>query len=120
MSRSLCLGILVTAIAGFVCAEAYASGSVGPGGKMTMRGAYSLGKSIMFRELVCRTCPIKRRGFNRERARSLSDSLSAAFKTDKPGTPDDDIVQGLCSSSDESCVIKIELVHYYIKRRFRL
>lgn len=120
MKRSLCLGVLFAVAFGLVNLEAYASGSIGPRGVIDTRGAYTLGKAITFRELVCRTCPIQRRELNRNRARILLDSLAAAFDDVKPGTPDDDNIKSLCATSDESCVVKVELVHYYLKRRFRL
>ena len=120
MKRSLYLGLVFVAVAGLVSSDVNASGSVSPGGKLTPRGAYTLGKAITFREVVCRTCPINRREFNRTRARALIDTLSAAFKTSKPGEPEDDVIVALCSSSAESCVVNIELVHYYLKRRYRL
>ena len=120
MKQSLCLGVLLALATGFASPEVNASGSFGPGGKLNTRGAYTLGKAITFRELVCRTCPIQRREFNRGRARSLLDSLAAAFDDVKPGTPDDDNIRALCATADESCAIKVELVHYYLKRRYRL
>ena len=120
MGRSLCLGFLLAVAAGLVSEDVDASGSVTPGGILTTRGAYSLGKAITFRELVCGTCLIQRRELNRRRAQSLLDSLAAAFDASKPGTLDDDSIKALCSSADENCAMKVELVHYYLKRRYRL
>lgn len=120
MKRSLCLGIVLAVAAGVVGTEAWASGSFGPGASLNTRGAYALGKAITFRELICRTCTVQRRELNRRRAQSLLDSLAAAFDDVKPGTADDDNIRALCVTADESCVVKVELVHYYLKRRYRL
>lgn len=121
MIRTFFLGLMLAAVTGLTGIEVHASGSFGPGAQLTTRGAYTLGKAITFRELVCRrNCPIQRREFNRSRAMSLSDSLSAAFKDVKPGTPDDDNIKVLCSSNDQGCAIKLELVQHYLTRRFRL
>ena len=120
MQRSLCLGILLAVAAAFASFETAASGSVGPGSILNERGAYALGKALTFRELVCRTCPIQRLELNHNRARSLLASLAAAFEDIKPGTPDDDNIKALCSGTDENCAVKVELVHYYLQRRYRL
>ncbi len=105
-----------------VGAPAHASGSVGPGlGPMGGRGAYTLGKRLLFRELVCRRgCPIPRRGFDRDRARELKSSLDAAFRDDKPGTPDDEYVRVLFSNSPEESAANVAAVRTYLARRFRL
>ncbi len=103
-----------------VSVPASASGSVTPGGgKINTRAAYALGKSITFRELVCRTCPMSRRELNRARARSLKDSLESAFDENKVSTPDDEHVKLLCGKA-EDCAARLELVNYYLTRRYRL
>jgi hypothetical protein len=119
--RLICLGVLLVAGIALVSVPASASGSVAPGGgKINTRAAYSLGKSIAFRELVCRTCPITRRELNRARARSLKDSLESAFDENKVSTPDDEHVKVLCNGKAEDCAARLELVNYYLTRRYRL
>lgn len=121
------LGIVLLAadaqlVAPVVVPVAHASGSVGPGlGPMSGRGAYTLGKRLLFRELVCRRgCPIPRRGFDRERASELKSSLDAAFEGDKPGTPDDEYVRILFSDTPEESAANVAAVRTYLARRFRL
>lgn len=121
MRRLICLGVLLAAGIAVVSVPAYASGSVTPSsGKINTRAAYALGKSITFRELVCRTCPISRRELNRARARSLKDSLESAFDENKVSTPDDEHVKTLCKGKSEGCAARLELVNYYLTRRYRL
>ena len=122
MRRLICLGVLLVAGMAVVSSvPASASGSVTPGGgKINTRAAYALGKSITFRELVCRTCPISRRELNRARARSLKDSLESAFDENKVSTPDDEHVKVLCDGKAEGCAARLELVNYYLTRRYRL
>ena len=114
--------VLVAADAQLGAPAAHASGSVGPGlGPMSGRGAYTLGKRLLFRELVCRRgCPIPRRGFDRDRARELKSSLDAAFEQDKPGTPDDEHVRILFSDTPEESAANVAAVRTYLARRFRL
>ncbi|MCY3818263.1 MAG: hypothetical protein OXH52_02705 [Gammaproteobacteria bacterium] len=123
MPRPIHIGILlVTGIALVSSIPASASGSVAPGGgKINTRAAYALGKSITFRELACRrTCPITRRELDRSRARSLKDSLESAFDENKASTPDDEHIKVLCNGQAEQCAAKLELVNYYLTRRYRL
>ena len=114
--------VLLAADAQLGVPAAHASGSVGPGlGPMSGRGAYTLGKRLLFRELVCRRgCPIPRRGFDRDRARELKSSLDAAFEQDKPGTPDDEHVRILFSDTPEESAANVAAVRTYLARRFRL
>ena len=101
-----------------------ASGSVGPGaGKVSPRAAYSQGKSLTFDLLVCDSCPLSRSELDRDRARSLTASLVAVHDGNESGSSDDEAVSALCSDGalqGEDCKLKMELVHYYLTRRFKL
>lgn len=123
MQRTICLVVLVGAVLGLQ-SDAFASGSVGPGNsKLSARGAYTTGKALVFRELVCRTCPIQKRELDRTRARSLKASLEAAFEDEKPGTPDDDNINVLCTGKVQSareCAARIQFVLAYLDKRYRL
>lgn len=123
MKRSICLAVLAVAVLG-LRSEILASGSVGPGNsKVSARGAYTTGKALVFRELVCRDCPLQRRELNRQRARSLKASLEAAFADEKPGTPDDDHIKVLCTGNVQSareCAARLQYVLAYLDRRYRL
>ena len=122
MARVLLAGVLVGATMFFAYAPADASGSAGPGMKSVRSGGvYSLGKSLLFRELVCRRkCPIERRGFNRDRARTLKASLDAAFAEDKPGTVDDEHIRVLFTGTEVENAAKVAAVRVYLERRYRL
>lgn len=107
----------------------WASGSVGPGsvrtGKSAARADYARGKSIVHRELVCRGCPIKKRAFNRSRARALKASLDRAIEAIEEGmrATRDEHVRRLCSQdvrNEGACKEKLKVVRYYLKRRYRL
>lgn len=118
---------LLTALA--VCVAnlpVWASGSVGPGsvrtGKSIARADYARGKSIVYKELVCRGCPIKKRALNRNRARALKASLDRAIEEGVRAARDEH-VRLLCSRGvrDEgACKEKLKVVRYYLKRRYRL
>ena len=101
-----------------------ASGSIGPGsGKVSPRAAYSKGKALTFDLLVCDTCPLKKGELNRDRARSLRSSLEAVYNGKTTGSPDDDAVTALCGKGDvqgEECKMRMEVVHYFLTRRFKL
>lgn len=119
MRSALCLGILLAAAAGLATHEAAASGSVGPGGvKAAARADYARGKAIVFRELVCKTCPIKRREFNRTRAQSLMGSLRTALGQPMEAAADEAIAT-LCSGGANGCAAKLKLVQLYLQRRYR-
>ena len=105
----LSVGIVVTLIQSTVVA----SGSIRPGGSISPRDAYTQGKALTFQKLVCETCPISKNELSRERAISLKNSLEARDESVKPGTPDDEHIKVL--GRDEQ-----EMVHYYLKRRFKL
>lgn len=123
MKRSICLAVLAAAVLGLQ-SDVLASGSVGPGSsKVSARGAYTAGKALVFRELVCRNCPIQKRELDRERARSLKASLEAAFEDEKPGTADDDHIKVLCTGDVQSareCAARLQYVLAYLDRRYRL
>ena len=119
MRKYLCLGVLLAAAVGLTPWDAVASGSVGPGGvKAAARADYARGKAIVFRELVCRTCPIQRREFNRTRAQSLMSSLRAVAdqSIDLQVT---EAIQTLCNGGMSGCAAKLKLVQLYLQRRYR-
>ena len=123
MARAFLLGVFLGMLFCFAFPpSAFASGSAAPGmSRVGLGGVYSLGKSILFRELVCRRdCPIPRRGFNRERARTLKASLDAAFSEHKPGTPDDEHIKVLLGGTDAENSAKVAAILVYIERRYRL
>ena len=119
--RSSLLAIVVAiglCLAGVV---AQASGSSGPGfSNLSSRGVYGLGKSVTFGELVCRRCPIPKRGFNRERAHSVKASLEAVFDAPPSGLRDDDNVRVLLTGSKAENAAKVNSVLAYLNRRYRL
>ena len=120
MMRSIFLGLLLAGGIGLLHVSAEASGSIGPGaGKISPRAAYSQGKALTFDVLVCDDCPIQRSELDRDRARSLTASLEAAYEGGETGSPDDAAVQVLCAGADD-CQLKMELVHYFLTRRYKL
>ena len=120
MKRWIFLGVLLAAGIGLLQGSVSASGSIGPGaGKVSPRAAYSQGKALTFRELVCDTCPLQKNDLDQDRARSLTASLEAAYEGNQTGSPDDAAVQILCAGTDD-CNLKMELVHYFLTRRYKL
>ena len=117
-------GVLFAAGAGMFQVVVSASGSVGPGaGKVSPRAAYSQGKALTFDLLVCDSCPLSRGELDRDRARSLTASLVAVHDGNETGSSDDNAVATLCGGTavqSEDCKLKMELVHYYLTRRFKL
>ncbi|MCY3955477.1 MAG: hypothetical protein OXF47_05735 [Nitrospira sp.] len=105
-------------------ASTYASGSFSSGQGINARSAYAMGKALTFQKLVCPSCPLQANDLTRERAMSLKNSLEARDGANKPGTPDDQHIAVLCPGSRATgCDGKPdeqELVHYYLKRRFKL
>lgn len=109
---------------------AWASGSVGPG-KVSVPGRadYSRGKAIVFNVLVCRTCPLTRRAFNRTRAVALKEAFAAALEAGPRLSPDPN-VQRVCQAprprrrgrnrGSEGCATRVKQVIAYLDRRFRL
>ena len=124
MKRLVVVGVLVAVGAGLFQISLMASGSVGPGaGKVSPRAAYSQGKALTFDLLVCDSCPLSRGELDRDRARRLTASLVAVYEGNETGSADDKAVTALCSDGavrSEDCNLKMELVHYYLSRRFKL
>ena len=121
MIRSFCLGALFAAVIGLVYTSVSASGSIGPGpGKISPRAAYSQGKKLTFDALACGDCPLQRNELDADRARSLTASLEAAYDGNTTGSPDDAAVQALCGPGVDDCNIRMEVVHYFLTRRFKL
>ena len=118
------VGVLFAAGAGLFQVSVSASGSVGPGaGKVSPRAAYSQGKALTFDQLVCGSCPLSKGELDRDRARSLTASLVAVHDGNETGSSDDKAVAALCGDGavrDNDCKLKMELVHYYLTRRFKL
>ena len=120
MKKYLCLGVLLAATAGLASGDAFASGSVGPGGvKAAARADYARGKAIVFRKLVCRTCPIQRREFNRSRAQNLMSTLRAVAEP-SIGLQMEGEIATLCNGRMSGCAAKLKLVQTYLQRRYRL
>ena len=124
MRRYLLLAVLLAAGVGLVHDSAEASGSIGTGaGKVSPRAAYSQGKALTFDLLVCDSCPVQRGELDRDRAVSLTASLVAVFDGDETGSPDDEAVTAVCGGGavqSEECNLRMELVHYFLTRRFKL
>ena len=124
MKRFLFATIVLAAGVGLFQLRVSASGSIGPGaGKVSPRAAYSKGKALTFDLLVCESCPLKRGELDRDRARSLTASLVAVYNDKKTGSPDDEAVTALCNKGDvqgEECKMRMEVVHYFLTRRFKL
>ena len=121
MIRSLCLGALFTAAIGLACTSVSASGSIGPGpGKISPRAAYSQGKKLTFDALACGGCPLQRNELDADRARSLTASLEAAYDGNETGSPGDAVVRALCGPGVDDCNVRMEVVHYFLTRRFKL
>lgn len=123
MLSFLRLGAIGLAVAGLAF-EASASGSAGPGSAYSSpRGAYSTGKGLVFRTLVCRTCPIQPRELDRERAQSLKARLVVALDKVTGTAPDDDPVSALCAApgpGSAECAERLGFVLAYLDRRYRL
>ena len=124
MKRTIGLLTLMIIAGGLLQASAYASGSFSSSQGVSARSAYAMGKALTFQKLVCPSCPLKAGDLTKERAMSLKNSLEARDGTNKPGTPDDEHIAVLCPGSRATgCDGKPdeqELVHYYLKRRFKM
>ena len=121
MIRAILTGILLTAGLGTMSLSEAASGSIGVGaGKLSPRAAYAQGKALTFQELVCDDCPLQKGELDKDRARSLTESLEAAYEGEQAGTADDDAVQALCGEGVDDCKLRMETVHYFLTRRYRL
>ncbi len=121
MIRTILAGALLTAGLGTLSLTEAASGSIGVGaGKLSPRAAYAQGKALTFKELVCDGCPLQKNELDKDRAMSLTRSLEAAYEGEKAGTADDEAIQALCGAGVEDCKLRMETVHYFLSRRFRL
>ncbi len=124
MKRYSIWGACLVASFGLAQLTLLASGSIGPGaGKVSPRAAYSQGKSLTFDHLVCGSCPISKGELDRDRAESVNASLTKAHVGGQTGAADDQLVKALCGDSaaaSADCKTKMELVHYYLARRYKL
>ncbi len=124
MKRCFFLAVLLAAGIFLVQGSVEASGSIGAGaGKVSPRAAYSQGKALTFDLLVCDSCPVQRDELDRDRAVSLTASLVAVFDGNETGSPDDEAVTAVCGGGavqGEECNLRMELVHYFLSRRYKL
>ncbi|MCY4600438.1 MAG: hypothetical protein OXF27_11030 [Acidobacteria bacterium] len=124
MLRFIHLGVLLAAGSWLIPGSVDASGSIGTGaGKVSPRAAYSQGKALTFNEIVCDDCPIQKDELDRDRAESLTASLQAVYEGGQAQAGDADAVRALCAGAtadDEDCALKMELVHYFLSRRYKL
>ena len=124
MLRFIRLGVLLAAGVWLIPGSADASGSIGTGaGKVSPRAAYSQGKALTFNEMVCDDCPLQKNELDRERAESLTASLQAVYEGGQAQAGDGAAVGALCGGAavdDEDCALKMELVHYFLSRRYKL
>ena len=111
-------------VSGIAQSPLLASGSIAAGRGISPRAAYTQGKALTFRKLVCNSCPIKKGELDKQRAQSLKSSLEAREAEEKPGTPDDEHIKVLCpGTAAADCsggADEQELVHYYLTRRYKL
>ena len=118
------LALLLAAGLGLLYGSAEASGSIGAGaGKVSPRAAYSQGKALTFDLLVCDSCPVQKGDLDRDRAESLTASLVAVFEGNETGSGDDAAVRAVCgggTGQGNECNLRMELVHYFLSRRFKL
>lgn len=121
MIRSICFFVVIVVLCGFVPPVAAPSGSIGTGpGQISPRKAYAQGKSLTFKVLACRGCPLQKSELDRDRAMSLAASLEAVYAEEETGSPDDEVVKTLCGPDTEDCGIRMEVVHYFLTRRYKL
>lgn len=122
MTRLAGLTVLVAATLGFTHTPIPPSGSIGHGpGQISPRKAYAQGKALTFKVLVCDDdCPLQKDELDRDRALSLTASLVAVHDGEETGSPDDEAVQSLCGPGVDDCGIRMEVVHYFLSRRFKL
>ncbi len=116
MIRSILLLAVVLVLFGFA-----PSGSIGTGpGQISPRKAYAQGKSLTFKVLACKGCPIQKSELDRDRAMSLAASLEAVYAEEETGSSDDEVVKSLCGPEVKDCGIRLEVVHYFLTRRYKL
>ena len=118
MKRFVLLGALLVASLVLVHGWAEASGSIGAGaGKVSPRAAYSQGKALTFDALVCNGCPVQR--LDRNRTESLRADLEAAHSAGDATAEVTALCGGAAVQGDE-CTLRMELVHYFLTRRYKL
>ena len=118
MKRLMLLSALVVAGIVLLHGSAEASGSIGAGaGKVSPRAAYSQGKALTFDTLVCNGCPVQR--LDRDRAGSLRADLEAAHSVGNATAEVTALCGGGAVQGDE-CTLKLELVYYFLTRRYKL
>ncbi len=111
----------VAVLLGFMPLALSPSGSIGTGpGQISPRKAYAQGKSLTFKVLACKECPMQKSDLDEARAMSLAASLEAAYAEEETGSPDDNVITALCSPDTEDCGIRMEVVHYFLTRRYKL
>ena len=124
MLRFVCPGLALAAGLWLIPGLVEASGSIGTGaGKVSPRAAYSQGKALTFNEMVCDDCPLQKSELDRDRAASLTASLQAVYEGGQAEAGDAAAVQALCggaTADDEECALRMELVHYFLSRRYKL
>lgn len=119
--RSICAVTLIAVLFGFTPTPISSSGSIGTGpGQISPRKAYAQGKSLTFKVLACRACPLQKSELDRDRAMNLAASLEAVYAEEETGSPDDEVVKTLCGPDTEDCGIRMEVVHYFLTRRYKL
>ena len=119
------IGLLVVSMIGLLApASLSASGSIAAGRGINPRDAYTKGKALTYKKLVCDSCPLQKGELDRARAQNLKNSLEARDSANKPGTPDDENIQVLCPGAEavacDDGVDEQELVHYFLTRRYKL
>ena len=118
MKRSVLLGMLLAGGILLLHASVEASGSIGAGaGKVSPRAAYSQGKALTFDTLVCNGCPVQR--LDRNRAETLRADLETAHSAGDATEEVTALCGGAAVQGDE-CTLKLELVYYFLTRRYKL
>ena len=118
MKRTVFLSVLLVVGIALFHGWAEASGSIGTGaGKVSPRAAYSQGKALTFDTLVCGDCPVQR--LDRNRAESLRADLEAAHGAGDATAEVTALCGGAAVQGDE-CTLKLELVYYFLTRRYKL
>ncbi len=118
MKRAVFASVLFVVGIVLVHGWAEASGSIGAGaGKVSPRAAYSQGKALTFDTLVCNGCPVQR--LDRNRAETLRGDLEAAHSAGDATAEVTALCGGAAVQGDE-CTLKLELVYYFLTRRYKL
>ena len=119
------LAIALTLAALGAATHTEASGSIGSGaGKLSPQEAYTQGKILLFRVLICNGCPLGTQRLDRSEAGVLAGTLIAIHEGRTSGTDAENAAQTLCDSpadvGQDECTIRMASVHYYLTRRFKL